>query len=56
MKCDLDSEREVETSRAQAFANEWGVQFFEASAKCEINITEVYVKCVIFLGHECAGR
>ncbi|KAL7718778.1 small monomeric GTPase [Entamoeba marina] len=41
-KCDLESERQVQTSEAQKLADEWGVLFFETSAKNKINITETF--------------
>jgi len=41
-KCDLESERQVQTAEAQKLAEEWRVLFFETSAKNKINITETF--------------
>ena len=41
-KCDLESERQVQTAEAQKLAEEWKVLFFETSAKNKINITETF--------------
>lgn len=41
-KCDMDeSKRAVPYSKGQALADELGIQFFETSAKSNINVTEV---------------
>mmetsp|Transcript_43757 Transcript_43757/g.50320 ORF Transcript_43757/g.50320 Transcript_43757/m.50320 type:complete len:190 (+) Transcript_43757:118-687(+) len=44
-KCDLP-EREVEEGQARALATEWGVPFFETSAKEEINNRECFYEVV----------
>lgn len=42
-KCDMDeSKRAVPYSKGQALADELGIQFFETSAKSNINVTEVF--------------
>lgn len=41
-KCDMDEhKRAVPFSRGQALANEFGIKFFETSAKSNINVEEV---------------
>ena len=45
-KCDLESERQVQTSEAQKLAEEWRVLFFETSAKSKINITESFAALI----------
>ena len=43
-KCDIDeSKRAVPYSKGQALANEFGIKFFETSAKSNINVEEVSV-------------
>ncbi|KAL7712116.1 small monomeric GTPase [Entamoeba marina] len=42
-KCDLESERRVMYDEAKKLADEWGVQFLEASAKEKINVNEIFV-------------
>jgi len=41
-KCDMISEKLVETSRGQALADEYGIKFFETSAKSNINVVEAF--------------
>lgn len=42
-KCDMDEhKRMVPFSRGQALANEFGIKFFETSAKSNINVEEVF--------------
>lgn len=41
-KCDLSSQRAVETEYAQAYAQEAGLLFFETSAKNAINVMELF--------------
>ena len=44
-KCDMDEhKRAVPFSRGQALANEFGIKFFETSAKSNINVEEVRSK------------
>ena len=45
-KCDLESERQIQTAEAQKLAEEWKVLFFETSAKNKINITESFTALV----------
>ncbi len=41
-KCDMDeSKRRVPYSQGQALADEFGIQFFETSAKSNIKVDEV---------------
>lgn len=42
-KSDLDSRRAIETSDAQAYADEAGLLFFETSAKSAENVQELFV-------------
>mmetsp|Transcript_2867 Transcript_2867/g.3197 ORF Transcript_2867/g.3197 Transcript_2867/m.3197 type:complete len:141 (+) Transcript_2867:58-480(+) len=44
-KCDLEDNREVSYEEGKALADEYGIPFFETSAKDRINIDEVMV-CV----------
>lgn len=39
-KCDMSSEKVVETSRGQSLADEYSIKFFETSAKSNINVVE----------------
>jgi len=41
-KCDMIKDRVVETSRGQGLASEYGIKFFETSAKANINVTEAF--------------
>jgi len=41
-KCDMISEKLVETARGQALADEYGIKFFETSAKSNINVVESF--------------
>ncbi len=43
-KLDLEDNREVPTELAQNKADEWGIPYFEASAKTNININEIFDK------------
>jgi len=42
-KCDMISEKVVETTRGAALAEETGIKFFETSAKSNTNVTEAFV-------------
>jgi Ras-related protein Rab-1A len=42
-KCDLTAERKVTEKEAKEFAEQQGMQFFEASAKAKINIEETFM-------------
>lgn len=41
-KCDMETERAVTTVQGKQLADKWGCPFFEASAKNDINITQVF--------------
>lgn len=41
-KCDMESEKVVETTRGQALAEEYSIKFFETSAKNNINVVESF--------------
>jgi GTPase KRas protein len=41
-KCDLESQRQVTTAQAKAFADKLGIPFFEASAKTKVNVDEAF--------------
>lgn len=45
-KCDMNSERQVEEEEAKKLANDWGILFFETSAKNNINIIESFVALI----------
>uniref|UniRef100_A0A6I8NR15 small monomeric GTPase n=1 Tax=Ornithorhynchus anatinus TaxID=9258 RepID=A0A6I8NR15_ORNAN len=40
-KCDMEAKRKVQQERAQKLAQEYGVRFFETSAKSSLNVDEV---------------
>ena len=42
-KSDCNEERVISTTRAQELANEYGIKFFETSAKSDINVYESFV-------------
>ena len=41
-KCDMESDRQVQTVEVQQIANEWDCPFYETSAKERINILEAF--------------
>jgi len=41
-KCDMVSEKVVETSRGKSLAEEYGIEFFETSAKTNVNVVEAF--------------
>lgn len=43
-KCDVSDDRAVSTEEGQALADEYGVQFFETSAKNNINVENGFIK------------
>mmetsp|Transcript_22187 Transcript_22187/g.34449 ORF Transcript_22187/g.34449 Transcript_22187/m.34449 type:complete len:191 (-) Transcript_22187:245-817(-) len=45
-KCDLEENREVDTSTGTAKAEKWGCSLLECSAKSNTNVQEVFAKCV----------
>merc|ERR1712087_439287 len=42
-KCDCGDERVISSQRAQDLADEYGIKFFETSAKADINVYESFV-------------
>jgi small GTP-binding protein len=45
-KCDLEHQRAVKKSEAEALAASWGCKWLETSAKSSINNSEVFIECV----------
>ena len=45
-KCDLENQREVHSSEADALAQSWDCSFLEASAKSTQNVNEVFIQIV----------
>jgi Ras-related protein Rab-8A len=45
-KCDLVDDRVIETERGQALAEEYNMEFFETSCKCNINVNESFLSVV----------
>jgi len=43
-KADMTNEKVIETERGQALADEYGIKFFEASAKTNGNVTEAFME------------
>lgn len=41
-KCDLQDKRAVDKEKGEALAKEYGVKFFETSAKSDINVTQAF--------------
>jgi len=41
-KCDMEAEKVVETARGLSLADEYGIKFFETSAKANINVVECF--------------
>jgi GTPase SAR1 family protein len=42
-KCDLEQKRQVSTDQGKEMAKQYGVQFFETSAKDQLNIDELFI-------------
>eukprot|EP01083_Nonionella_stella_P097287 273446_1 len=42
-KCDCNDERVISKQRAQDLGDEYGIKFFETSAKCDINVHECFI-------------
>lgn len=51
-KCDMADKRVISTQRGQDLANEYGIPFFECSAKSSINVEESFMS----LAHDCFNR
>ena len=48
-KCDMDEgKRAVPYSRGQALADEFGIRFFETSAKNNVNVDEVFTSSLLY--------
>ncbi|PAA58787.1 hypothetical protein BOX15_Mlig019484g2 [Macrostomum lignano] len=45
-KCDLDEDRVVSAERGRQLANQLGLEFFETSAKDNLNVTDVFERLV----------
>ena len=43
-KCDLEDRREVSTDEGKSFANTFGVQFMETSAKSAANVNTLFIE------------
>ena len=41
-KCDMVDDRQVNTSEVEEISKQWGVKFFETSAKTRVNIEELF--------------
>lgn len=41
-KCDIENKRKVPTERAEKLAKEYGIRFFETSAKSSVNVEEAF--------------
>ncbi len=55
-KCDLESERQIQKSEAQTVAKNWGIPFFEGSAKAKINVEETFFELVREVRKELAKK
>ena len=51
-KCDMADQRVVSTEDGQRLAQEYGIQFFEASAKQNLNVEKAFVS----IAHESMER
>jgi GTPase SAR1 family protein len=45
-KCDLEDSREVSSAEAIAKANQWGIDYYETSAKTRHNVEEVFYNSI----------
>ena len=43
----MTADKKVETTRGQALADEYGIKFFEASAKTNLNVVEAFTSIAI---------
>jgi len=55
-KCDMDDERVVSYERGRQLADQLGLEFFEASAKENINVKAVFEKLVEIICNKMAER
>ena len=39
----MNEEKQIDTARGQTLANEYGINFFETSAKSNINVNEAFM-------------
>jgi GTPase SAR1 family protein len=46
-KCDLEAQREVTFEQGKSLANEYGIKFFEASAKDSTNVSEIFMELTL---------
>ena len=42
-KCDMENERKVTKEQGQDFASQYGMKFFETSAKDSTNVSEAFI-------------
>ncbi len=47
VSADMTAEKKVETTRGQALADEYGIKFYEASAKTNMNVVEAFTSIAI---------
>ena len=43
-KCDLNEDRQVTTERGKQLAQEYNMQFFETSAKADLNVQKAFIQ------------